>query len=130
MPRSSNFGRPVLLCRMYGGVEVLDLPRGVMTPEQLRNTSPRCSECGSDGESERALACRYNPPFLRPSETIRGSFLLPGRASVTARLRSHASRLVRPHASAMLVVTEEDEAAVLPASRRAEGTFSIRAGYG
>ena len=34
------------------------------------------------------------------------------------------------HASAMFVVTEEDEAAALQASRRAEGTFSIRAGYG
>ena len=41
-----------------------------------------------DEESQRALACRYNPPFSRPSETIRGSFLLPGRASVTARVRS------------------------------------------
>ena len=55
IPRSSNFERLVFSCRTHGGVDVLDLPRGVMTPEQLRNTSPRCSECGGSRDLNLAV---------------------------------------------------------------------------
>jgi hypothetical protein len=47
MDLSPVFERLVLSCRAFGGVDALDLPRGVMTPERLRYMSPRCSECGS-----------------------------------------------------------------------------------
>jgi hypothetical protein len=46
-PRPTGFERLVLSCRAGGGVDVLDLPRGMMTPERLRYMSPRCSECCS-----------------------------------------------------------------------------------
>jgi hypothetical protein len=64
-PTPPGFDRLSLACRACGGVEMLDVQQGVMTPERLRNMWPRCSGCGSPdielalrGASEPAAGAR------------------------------------------------------------------------
>jgi hypothetical protein len=42
-----SFDRLSLSCRACRGVDVLDVPQGVMTPARLSCMWPRCAECGS-----------------------------------------------------------------------------------
>jgi hypothetical protein len=46
-PPPPGFDRLSLSCRACRGVDVLDVPQGVMTPARLSNLWARCSECGS-----------------------------------------------------------------------------------
>jgi hypothetical protein len=46
-PTPPGVDRLPLSCRACGGVDMLDVPQGVMTPARLSNIRPCCSECGS-----------------------------------------------------------------------------------
>ena len=58
-PPPPVFERLVLSCRACGGVDMLDLQEGVMTPERLRYMSPRCSNAARATSTSRWRASDY-----------------------------------------------------------------------